>query len=1077
MIVGIRTFRAGETLRKRVGEGDDRLLSYLAGFNPTTGAAVPDDLPTLISTTALGGAVRTCNLQLAGDLVNLADHGFLAGDRVVFGSTVGNVTAGQTYYVQSVFNSAAFYISETSGGAALDLTTSGASTVWGEMPPQVPVIYRSQNGSWMIARDHRNRLWRCNLSTGVWSQGYHMPSESYDVPDNSVPIKVGPLVVFPTQGADATLLAWEPEHAYYANPDVALRSTRPLSLKSPLDYDDDTAPQVCGFGLSSRQTCTMNTGANSVTATAHKLSVGQRVAFERTTGGVSITVVYHVVTVADANTFQFSTTEAGAVFTVTASGSNAFYGYPSRQLFNMVAAGEGWTVAAGAAGVSTSGPSNDAQSLTFATGCPANQKSFIKSLGASGIDLSTACRGAAAKYLSLDIVLKYVLEDPTTAIVARGPFLDTIYRRILGVETATPTMVTKEVYASGFELALYSDVGCTVEIARYAIPGITTDGKVNRIMFHLGTLSGTVIRGLAILTASYFVAPTGGSATYDLWLYSEAWNEEWSHQGNHLLPAAVNDESPWYDLLPPDPGALTAGTAQPTSAVILETFPQAADSYDDFTPDHPRVRFRYCFRGQDSESLTYYHTMISNPSAETSAYMHDAWRYFYIILPGYILPENAAGDDVFDEYGGSYVDSALFYRSIYDGLDDDADTGAVGVWSDYGLFGWDSLVESALSGGAPTGDFVHMAYTGTQASPIPDGYPAVLATNRDYADSARYCAVADARIYAFGLTYDNTNSIWGRPLRGQVSNFADFAAFPTTPSEDYIETDGEELGEFAPQSYEVRALLAKDETKYLFTDNGFYELVGRDAAGGWQFLRRDAIGCNSAKTVADCRSVIIWHNGLDFYAHDGSRSLPISQGILDPSLFDFTRSHGATYWRDRYVFFAYYNDPDRSTPWCLFLYDPRFGSWRRRHNLSYGFAGIAADSSGENVYALTNRGEVVNVFGGTPDYGGDTIYTIDTRYMEWPDGGEHHTDHLLLEVITDQTSDTLEFDFYSQGRLNMSDLAKSLTIGSARTKYGAGDLAVNLIGDAVRIVMRYTGTHPPEIHLLALESDDTPEEA
>ena len=57
-----------------------------------------------------------------------------------------------------------------------------------------------------------------------------------------------------------------------------------------------------------------------------------------------------------------------------------------------------------------------------------------------------------------------------------------------------------------------------------------------------------------------------------------------------------------------------------------------------------------------------------------------------------------------------------------------------------------------------------------------------MEVNHDAAPSARYALVADGRLYGFGLTWDEPNSVWRRPLDGAVSNFEDYASYPISPS-------------------------------------------------------------------------------------------------------------------------------------------------------------------------------------------------------------------------------------------------------------------------------------------------------
>lgn len=83
---------------------------------------------------------RTFVVDLGSAILNAADdtvtfpyaHGLQLGDPVKFPSTVGNVVAGTTYYVQSLVSSVVIKISATLNGATFDITTSGLSV--GQIP-------------------------------------------------------------------------------------------------------------------------------------------------------------------------------------------------------------------------------------------------------------------------------------------------------------------------------------------------------------------------------------------------------------------------------------------------------------------------------------------------------------------------------------------------------------------------------------------------------------------------------------------------------------------------------------------------------------------------------------------------------------------------------------------------------------------------------------------------------------------------------------------------------------------------------------------------------------------------------
>lgn len=1042
MIVGTGNFVGGETQKERVRLEDGRRLRDCAGYDVSTGAALPDKLPTRVSTTGLGGTIpqqvpiafrdkngvriicrdgdgavrvmgtdgawsatkymkcfgvwKHCSFAGPSNLITVdPGHGYSDSNAVVFATTTGGITAGTTYYVRDS-DATRFSVALTVGGAVIDLTSSDYNDV-------------------------------ALLNTVLAS-----------VIADATPVRVGPLVVFPTQGADAKLVAFEP--------DSATTTTRPASFKGPLDYDEDNRPAI-------------------------------------TTGSHPATQLFNIGTWASPG---------------NGCGETNYTDYAA---LNMIGPDPGPV-------------------------CAPSTKAFTCALAAS-VDASSM------KYLVMDFVFKYVGKDPTETIVKGGEFIN-------GDQTAL---------ASGLELVLYSDAACTTEITRYAIPQLSTDGNVNRIVFHLGTMPSTTIWGVGIDTASYFVSPTGTNS-YTLWVYSFDFDStgKWEHRGNFLLPAVVFGDSPWADGLPSDPGTKSSGTTLPTSAVVLETFPE---SYANFTPDHPLLAYQYQYRGRDALSTDEYHQMISGSSLESIAILADPWLSYTIAISS---DDDANNNNVEDEYG-DYFTHQLLYRSIYSGLGEDEDTGELGTWSSPTLAGTVTSTDSTytdskredvactmvnsgdtvtctahllnvgdtITFGSTTGNVVvdqeycviatsdantfqfsvdpggtaftitadgANTWTKTGVAAELDGHdiPEIMETNHDYADSAKYVVAGDARLYSAVQTYDNTNSEWDRPLQICASNFEDFASWPTTPGDDTIETDGSELGEFSPHSAEIRGMLVKDDLKFVGTDNGFSELVGQMSGnspydgGGWRFLRRDAIGWVSNRTAADCRSQIIWHDGGHFYSYAGSRAEPISEGLIDSTLIDFTAAHGFVFSKERYVGFCNYADTSKSTNWCLMIYtlptEARPGHWRRRHSTGYQLAGICVVDASGTVYGLTHDGDVINVFGGTTDYGsGAVTYTIGTQYMKVADTGqERHTHHLVLEAVTSQSSLSVTFDFYVQGRLNASATAKTLTLVSTRTKYGPGDLNVDLLGDAVRIVMTYTGAYPPDVYYLGVALGDSPVE-
>ena len=97
-----------------------------------------DVLP-LLPSGGLPNPARVARANATGDYVELDQHGFTAGQAIVFSadedySVPTGITAGTTYYVVAL-SSSRFQVSATEGGAAIDLTSAGDNfAVWSELP-------------------------------------------------------------------------------------------------------------------------------------------------------------------------------------------------------------------------------------------------------------------------------------------------------------------------------------------------------------------------------------------------------------------------------------------------------------------------------------------------------------------------------------------------------------------------------------------------------------------------------------------------------------------------------------------------------------------------------------------------------------------------------------------------------------------------------------------------------------------------------------------------------------------------------------------------------------------------------
>jgi len=290
-----------------------------------------------------------------------------------------------------------------------------------------------------------------------------------------------------------------------------------------------------------------------------------------------------------------------------------------------------------------------------------------------------------------------------------------------------------------------------------------------------------------------------------------------------------------------------------------------------------------------------------------------------------------------------------------------------------------------------------------------DGYPVpqYMQVNHDVPDSAHHLMVADGRLYCFGIHWDGTK--WAFPVDGAVSNYEDYGSFPGTPggvAGESMTTDGEDLGDYAPDSMAVVALAVMPESKFILLDNADEKLLGGDANTGWDFVRASLSGTNSAKTVAVTPLGIIRHGNQSKYFTllRGGDALPISRGQVDSSLIDFTKPHQAVFAQDKYIIFYTDSEPGARSVYCLAQYDLATRAWRRKHSAAYRFAGMCVDSTGY-VYGLTYDGKVVNVFGGVVNYGDSAaVWSAKVRYLLMAaEGQENEPDFGFLNVVTDQS--------------------------------------------------------------------------
>ena len=392
-----------------------------------------------------------------------------------------------------------------------------------------------------------------------------------------------------------------------------------------------------------------------------------------------------------------------------------------------------------------------------------------------------------------------------------------------------------------------------------------------------------------------------------------------------------------------------------------------------------------------------------------------------------------------------------------------------GSWYDFLYVGTDP---KGIESGTP--NFAVVMDTGTAADPLLGEVeiPATLELDNDFASAARYVALSQGRVWGACLDYNSGSGKWDRPTAIEVSSEGKPWAFPTTVDDTSPITDGSELEGYAQTGSEVRGLLARGENILVFLDNEFFTVRGDTPLGsGYQFTRADSIGCVSARTIADCRSVVIWHSGAHFYGYGGGLAKPISQYRLDSSGIDWSKPHNAVCWREKYLLFCWYQNAP-----SIITFDLLTEGWRVRASDAYDLAGICTSGDNDKVYGMTRQtGEVADLFGGETDYGaeGGTQREIQTQYWQVGSPGEDVlVEAVEMEAELDPVAEsdagaTLTVAVRGQGRVSRT-VTRSVTINTDKTFYEVG--LGGMKADAVKVEITYVGTRPPVIHYLGLRT-------
>ena len=219
--------------------------------------------------------------------------------------------------------------------------------------------------------------------------------------------------------------------------------------------------------------------------------------------------------------------------------------------------------------------------------------------------------------------------------------------------------------------------------------------------------------------------------------------------------------------------------------------------------------------------------------------------------------------------------------------------------------------------------------------------------------------------------------------------------------------------------------------------------------------------------MADCRTIVIWHDGQHFYGYGGGLPQPISETRIDSTLIDWTKPHNATYRWGTYRFFCWYDGEP-----SVLTYHVGLQGWRVRPSDAYDMIGLSPVSVAGAVYGVKADGNAIDLFAADADSGAADSETVREAFTEWllcagPEQDVEVTDG-VLEVVTEQPV-TLDLTFRIHGNTVRTE-ERTLEVTPAKTRYLVG---LNLMCDAISVEARYVGETPPEwICFLGARADD-----
>jgi len=467
---------------------------------------------------------------------------------------------------------------------------------------------------------------------------------------------------------------------------------------------------------------------------------------------------------------------------------------------------------------------------------------------------------------------------------------------------------------------------------------------------------------------------------------------------------------------------------------------------------HNTKKYSYSFCGRDTlKTIANYDTladryklMVSNPSDDSLTIADDPFTNasLSLVIPSKTI--NSVTRNAITIYN-DYITHVLFYKS--------STNGATKTETDYSYMG-----KVAIAGSVTFTDDADVDTKPDDFYDI-DTYHSVYPEQEqynDYLDIGKYAINLNGRVYVGNLTNQETALA--------ISTYDKSWAFPASVDEYSTIDTGSQLDNIHSFSSHITSLATISDNIIIFYDKEIIRLWGNDfySANGYGTTSISRLKSINSYAIANTQMELIFSDGLDFYATTGNSIQNISRYRISMPDISFTKV-SSLFHDNKYYFYC-------STK--IFVYDITVNCWYtipvdniiqlvESYDKIYCLAKTLDTETSLYVYTIHE------LFGTT--YSGEK--TVETMYQLISNSQFDVTINDIAFEALGTTNENIVINAYTQGQ-DIKATVHTVPLNTYRVRYNKIARA-NLMCNAVKLRITYTGTKPPTILSLGVIRNDT----